>query len=73
MIECCPECASSRIELQGPGGFTGPKSEATKRYRCSDCRNQFDKTDSRKPESSRNAGRSGITKKLMDADPEDWP
>lgn len=73
MIECCPECRSANFELNGPGGFSGPTTEATKRYRCRDCSEHFDEPNERKELSTRNAGRSGLSKKLMEADPEDWP
>ena len=73
MIEACPECDASNIELNSPGGISGPKGTSSKRYRCHDCGTHFDEPIKRKPLSSRNAGRSGLSKKLMEADPEEWP
>ena len=64
---------SCRLELNAPGGISGPTSNAIKRYRCSDCKEHFNTPAQRKAKNSRNSGRSGLTKKLMDANPEDWP
>lgn len=73
MIECCPECGSSDIESVQPESITGPILERNQNYRCDGCQLHFDTPAVREPESSRNAGRGGLTKKLVDANPEDWP
>lgn len=73
MIEACPECDSTRIESVQPESITGPILEKNQNYRCDNCKQHFANPRVRKEQSSRNAGRSGITKKLMEADPEDWP
>ena len=73
MIEACPDCESSDIEPVQAESFTGPELSKGDNYRCENCQDHFTTPMYRKPRNSRNSGRSGITKKLMEADPEDWP
>ena len=73
MIEACPDCESSDIEPVQAESFTGPERSKGDNYRCENCKEHFTTPMYRKPRNSRNSGRSGITKKLMEADPEEWP
>jgi len=73
MIKCCPECESSDIEPVQPESFTGPELSDGQNYRCENCQDHFEKPMYRQAQSSRDAGRSGLTKELVEADPEDWP
>ena len=73
MIEACPECESSDIEPVQAESFTGPELSKGQNYRCENCQDHFTSPMCREPRGSRNSGRSGITKKLMEANPEDWP
>lgn len=73
MIEACPVCDSANFEINSNGGYQGPKDQTSKHYRCRDCGKLFDESVTREVIGNRDTGRSGMTKKLVDANPEDWP
>ena len=73
MIEACPKCESSDIEPVQAESFSGAELSRGDNYRCENCKEHFTTPMYREPRGSRNSGRSGITKKLMEADPNDWP
>ena len=73
MIEACPDCESSDIEPVQAESFSGAELSKGDNYRCENCKEHFTTPMYREPRGSRNSGRSGITKKLMEADPNDWP
>jgi len=62
-ISCCPECESSWI-----------RREAKTHNRCEDCGLKFETCKMRERRNHDGShGRSGATKRLIDADPDDWP
>ena len=71
-IEACPRCDSARLKMNCVGGMKTHATPTNGRYRCNECGHYFDTPEEREPEGHRNTGGT-MRKKLMNANPKDWP
>jgi transposase-like protein len=66
-VAACPECDEGSIQMNRPGGHHAEVD--TGRYRCSVCQATFDEPNERERRNPGSASRSGLAKRLLDADP----
>jgi len=69
-VHVCPECdaASMQRNTQTPRG-----NQNTTKWRCGDCGFKTDEPVIRKKRGTHGNTVSGLAKKLLDADPDEWP
>jgi hypothetical protein len=65
MIEVCPECDRASFETNHQPDYPD--------YWCHQCEHRFNTPNKREPKNNGSSTRKGTSKKLLDANPEDWP
>lgn len=71
-VAACPECDHAPVTLVAPGGMDA-QPDAKGRYGCQSCSARFDVPTYRERKRGTGAPTSGTAKRLLDADPDDWP
>jgi len=68
-VAACPECNSSHVTMNGPGGMK-QHMDLSKRYRCVKCQHHFDEYVIR-DEQRAGGPKRGLAKDLAAADPDE--
>ena len=74
MNSVCPICDRSRHISRRVPNKLGPRPQTNKKWYCSRCKESFDDGElvTRDPKANTDP-KYGPAKKLLDADPDDWP